>query len=402
MLALIAGLAEGLDAIHAAGVVHRDLKPSNVLLAEDGPRVIDFGISEAAEASAVGANVLIGSPGYMSPEQVLGADIGPASDLFSLGSVLTFAATGKGPFGAGSNAALMYRVVNSPAELSDVPGELRSLVGSCLAKHPGDRPTARELLAEVGALQPAPGWLAESILSSFIQDPSAPAGEDKQVAGTEASDQPLRQAPAAASGRPGQPPRGGTGGPGRHRISRTVASACLTGGLVAGSAVAAFALFGANHSPSPRHLQPQAGAGAVATSPASAPTAPAAIAGPASSAPPSAAARLSPSMYLSPAGSGSPGTSMPPTPIASPSSAQPTTSKPGKPPASSPPASSPPASSPPASSPPASSPPASSPPASSPPASSPASSPPASSPASSGPGSTSPSSSSTSPSSSST
>ena len=97
VLALTAGLTEGLDAIHAAGVVHRDLKPSNVLLAEDGPRVIDFGISEAAEASVVaGANVLIGSPGYMSPEQVLGADIGPASDIFSLGSVLTFAATGTG------------------------------------------------------------------------------------------------------------------------------------------------------------------------------------------------------------------------------------------------------------------------------------------------------------------
>src|SRR5947207_11197508 len=176
VLALTAGLAEGLGAIHAAGVVHRDLKPSNVLLAEDGPRVIDFGISEAAEASVVaGANVLIGSPGYMSPEQVLGADIGPASDIFSLGSVLTFAATGTGPFGAGSHAALMYRLVNSRADLDNVPAELRSLVASCLAKQPGDRPTARQLLAEVGALQPAPGWLAESIMNGFIQDQPGPA-----------------------------------------------------------------------------------------------------------------------------------------------------------------------------------------------------------------------------------
>jgi eukaryotic-like serine/threonine-protein kinase len=117
VLALTAGLAEGLDAIHTAGVVHRDLKPSNVLLAEDGPRVIDFGISEAAEASVVaGANVLIGSPGYMSPEQVLGADIGPASDIFSLGSVLTFAATGTGPFGAGSNAAVIEPAVLGPRD----------------------------------------------------------------------------------------------------------------------------------------------------------------------------------------------------------------------------------------------------------------------------------------------
>ena len=94
VLALAAGLAESLSAIDAAGVVHGDLKPSNVLLAEDGPRVIDFGISQAAEASvATGSNLLIGSPGFMSPEQVLDSDIGPASDIFSLGAVLTFAAT---------------------------------------------------------------------------------------------------------------------------------------------------------------------------------------------------------------------------------------------------------------------------------------------------------------------
>ena len=236
LLALAAGLAEGLGAIHAAGVVHRDLKPSNVLLAEDGPRVIDFGISEAAEASvAAGANVMIGSPGYMSPEQVLGLDIDPASDMFSLGAVLTFAATGQGPFGTGSNAALMYRLVNSPANLGSVPGELRSLVGSCLAKHPSDRPTARELLAEVGAIQPAPGWLAESIMSSFAQDrlaaaPLSPADADNLIALTGAS---------------GQPPPASPGRPGRHRISRPLASAGLTGALVAASALAAFALIGA-------------------------------------------------------------------------------------------------------------------------------------------------------------
>jgi serine/threonine protein kinase len=391
VLALTAGLAEGLDAIHTAGVVHRDLKPSNVLLAEDGPRVIDFGISEAAEASVVaGANVLIGSPGYMSPEQVLGADIGPASDIFSLGSVLTFAATGTGPFGAGSNAALMYRLVNSRADLDDVPGELRSLIGSCLAKHPDDRPTARQLLAEVGALQPAPGWLAESIMNSFIQDPPGAAdvdlaGASKQVAGTETSARPSGAAPPPRSG---QPRRRGTGGPGRHRISRPLASACLTGGLVAGSAVAAFALIGANHTPAASHLQPQAGAGAVATTPSAASSNPAASPGPSSSSAPSAAARVSPNMFLSPTLSRTSSTSLAPTPIVSQSSAQPSTSsEPGKPPASSPPASSPPASSPPASSPPASSPP----PATDPPASSP----PASSPAASDPGTTAPAASST-------
>ncbi len=244
LLALTAGLAEGLGAIHAAGVVHRDLKPSNVLLAEDGPRVIDFGISEAAEASvAAGANVMIGSPRYMSPEQVLGLDIGAASDMFSLGAVLTFAATGKGPFGTGSNAALMYRLVNSPANLGNVPDELRSLVGRCLAKHPGDRPTAGELLAEVGAIQPAPGWLAESIMSSFAQDRSAAAALGPADAANL----------VALTGASGQPPPGGPGRPGRHRISRSLASVALTGGLVAASAVAAFALIGADRAPAAHH-----------------------------------------------------------------------------------------------------------------------------------------------------
>ena len=392
LMALAAGLAEGLGAIHAAGVVHRDLKPSNVLLAEDGPRVIDFGISGAAEASAAaGANVMIGSPGYMSPEQVLGAEIGPASDMFSLGAVLTFAATGQGPFGTGSNAALMYRLVNSPAKLGDVPGELRPLVGRCLAKHPGDRPTAREMLAEVGALQPAPGWLAESIMSSFVLDGSAaaalgPAEASKLIALTDSSGQPPRS---------GEPPRGGTSRPGRHRVSRTLASAVLTGGLVAGSAVAAFALIGANRAPEGNHLQPQTGAGAAATLPASAsnPSAsPGASSSASASASPAASIPLSPSAFLTPASSSITSTSLPPTPIVTQSSGGTTgSSSSGKPPASSPPASSPPASSPPASSPPASSPPASSPPASSPPASSPpASSPPASSPPASSPPASSP------------
>ena len=145
---LAAGLAAGLNAIHAAGVVHRDLKPSNVLLAPGGPRIIDFGISVAAQTSPLTrTGLLIGSPGYMSPEQVEGREVGPASDIFSLGTVLAFAATGEAPFGRGSVPTLAYRAVYEEVNLDRVPFELRGLIGSCLAKDPGQRPTARELLS---------------------------------------------------------------------------------------------------------------------------------------------------------------------------------------------------------------------------------------------------------------
>jgi eukaryotic-like serine/threonine-protein kinase len=164
ILALAAGLAESLTAIHAAGVVHRDLKPSNVLLAEDGPRVIDFGISRAAEGTSMTrAGLVMGSPGYMSPEQAEGRDVGPSSDIFSLGAVLVFAGTGEGPFGGGSTAALVYRVVHSPANLDRVPDEVRPLVERCLTKDPGDRPTAAGLLAEAGAGRLDAGWLPASL-----------------------------------------------------------------------------------------------------------------------------------------------------------------------------------------------------------------------------------------------
>ena len=130
VLALAAGLAESLTAIHAAGVVHRDLKPSNVLLAEDGPRVIDFGIFHAAEATSLTrAGLVMGSAGFMSPEQAEGGDVGPPSDVFSLGAVLAFAAAGEGPFGTGSTAALVYRVVHSRANLGGVPGAGRAVPG---------------------------------------------------------------------------------------------------------------------------------------------------------------------------------------------------------------------------------------------------------------------------------
>jgi serine/threonine protein kinase len=159
-----AGLAEALTAIHAAGLVHRDIKPSNVLLSLDGPRVIDFGISRAMEASVLTrTGHTVGSPGFMSPEQVDGRDIGPPSDVFSLGSVLVFAATGNGPFGEGSGQALMYRIVAQEPRLAELPAGLREIVGACMSKHAPSRPTPAEVLAAL-----SPGGTADLVAGHWL------------------------------------------------------------------------------------------------------------------------------------------------------------------------------------------------------------------------------------------
>ncbi|MDT0341821.1 bifunctional serine/threonine-protein kinase/ABC transporter substrate-binding protein [Streptomyces litchfieldiae] len=142
-----AGLVEALEAIHAAGVVHRDLKPSNVLLAPDGPRVIDFGISIAAEGTALTQTMMMaGTPGFMSPEQLTGGTVGPPSDVFALGAVLTYAATGVGPFGSGSPHILNFRAVYEDPTLDALAPGLRGLVEQCLAKAPQARPTLAVLV----------------------------------------------------------------------------------------------------------------------------------------------------------------------------------------------------------------------------------------------------------------
>jgi Protein kinase domain len=236
VLRLAAGLAEGLIAIHAAGVVHRDLKPSNILLADDGPRVIDFGISWTAWASTT-SGWGFGSPRFMSPEHALGQVIGPPSDIFSLGAVLTFAATGQGPFGSGSSAALIYRVVNSPARLDPVPEELRGLVASCLAKHPDDRPTAGHVLTEVGAIQQKPARTA-------VSENEAEAPELVGVS-------------SAAGLTAGELQPGGAGRDLRRRASRALP--LFVPGLLAAGAVAFYLLSGAGASSPATLTQPQAG-----------------------------------------------------------------------------------------------------------------------------------------------
>ncbi|MFF5453138.1 protein kinase [Streptomyces sp. NPDC012950] len=147
---LAAGLAEALVGVHAAGVVHRDLKPANVLLALDGPHVIDFGIARAADGTALtSTGSVIGSAPYMSPEQALGQHLTPASDVFSLGTTVVFAARGESPFGDGASAAVLFRVVHTEPDLSAVPESLRPLVERCLAKDPAERPAPREVVAAV-------------------------------------------------------------------------------------------------------------------------------------------------------------------------------------------------------------------------------------------------------------
>ncbi|WP_131831154.1 serine/threonine-protein kinase [Frankia sp. CcI49] len=150
---LAVGLAEALVAIHDAGVVHRDLKPSNVLLTREGPRVVDFGIAQAVDTvSLTGAGSSVGSPAYMSPEQISGRFNDPAMDVFAWGCTVAYAATGRSPFGGGSADAVLFRVRHDPANLDGVPGRLYGLLARALAKNAQARPDIRALLRELLAL----------------------------------------------------------------------------------------------------------------------------------------------------------------------------------------------------------------------------------------------------------
>ncbi|MES4890381.1 serine/threonine-protein kinase [Streptomyces sp. NPDC096012] len=180
---LAAGLAHALKDIHAAGIVHRDLKPSNVLVTIDGPRVIDFGIARALESTTVGGEALtrtgslVGSPGFMAPEQVRGDRITPACDVFCLGSVLVYAATGRLPFGAANSGghALMFRIAQEEPDLTGVPEGIADLVRDCLRKEPAGRPSLDAILERTGAEDTVAGgrsrdpWLPGSLVAQLAR-----------------------------------------------------------------------------------------------------------------------------------------------------------------------------------------------------------------------------------------
>ena len=166
---LLAGLVEALQAIHACALVHRDLKPANVMLAADGPRVIDFGISKALDGTAVtSTGMIVGTAAFMAPEQAEGQEVGPATDVFALGCVLAYAATGVPPFGGGTTATVLYRVVHREPALDEVPPRLRGVLERCLAKDPADRPALAEL-ASIGRDGPA----ADAVAAAGVATPSA-------------------------------------------------------------------------------------------------------------------------------------------------------------------------------------------------------------------------------------
>ncbi|MFF9571135.1 protein kinase [Streptomyces sp. NPDC014685] len=175
-----AALSEGLVAVHEAGVVHRDLKPSNILLSPKGPRIIDFGIAWATGASTLThVGTAVGSPGFLAPEQVRGAAVTPATDVFSLGATLAYAAMADSPFGHGSSEVMLYRVVHEEPQLREVHDALAPLVSACLAKDPEERPSTLQLsmrLKEIAAREAQGLRAGRPPAQRSTQDPDRPTG----------------------------------------------------------------------------------------------------------------------------------------------------------------------------------------------------------------------------------
>ncbi|WP_330349179.1 bifunctional serine/threonine-protein kinase/ABC transporter substrate-binding protein [Streptomyces sp. NBC_00582] len=237
-------LAGALAEVHTAGLVHRDVKPGNVLLAVDGPRLIDFGIARAADDTAItSADMVVGTPGFLSPEQAeaRAGELGPPSDVFSLGCLLAYAATGRPPFGTGAVDALLYRTVHDEPDLEGVDERLSGLLRPCLAKNPADRPTAaalRELIVEDTPGDPA-GWLPEDVVRIIAERSAAMlALPDIEPTLAEAGSGTAGSA-AGTAGSGAEADTAGAGpAPGRRRFLIAAASGAV---LAAGGAAAVWA-----------------------------------------------------------------------------------------------------------------------------------------------------------------
>ncbi|MDA2803785.1 WD40 repeat domain-containing serine/threonine protein kinase [Nocardiopsis suaedae] len=198
--ALVVGLAEGLKAVHDRGLVHRDLKPGNVILGDDGPRIIDFGIARPLDAESLTTReAVFGTLPYMSPEQTNGSRVGPSSDVFSLGTVLAYAATGTNPFNGATMAETVHRLIGPPPDPGDMDPGTRALIADCWEPDPDRRPTPGAILARFEAL---PATAAE------------PAPEDGGSAASSAPDTATAVEPTAEHGG-AQPQEGGAGAPAR-------------------------------------------------------------------------------------------------------------------------------------------------------------------------------------------
>jgi serine/threonine kinase PknH len=251
---LVAGIAEALQAIHGAGVVHRDLKPSNVMLAPDGPRVIDFGIARAAESTSVTrSGIRVGSPQFMAPEQIRSTGATPAVDIFALGSVAAFAATGRPPFGEGDPAALMYRVLNEQPNLTGCFGPVRDLIERCLAKDPAARPNPGQIIDTCRAMaQGNLGDFSESYwptLSTPAHNgtmaqsgtPSPPSGRPPSPAASPAQGSPAAPGLSAAQGASAAPDASRAPGASKNQSDPGAPSASNTPGTPAASGTPAAA-----------------------------------------------------------------------------------------------------------------------------------------------------------------
>lgn len=262
---LMAGLAEALRDIHRVGVVHRDLKPSNVLLADDGPKVIDFGISRPSDSELrTETGKLIGTPPFMAPEQFSRPrEVGPAADVFALGSVIVHAATGSGPFDSDSPYLVAYQVVHHEPDLTGVPEELTGIVTRCLAKEPEDRPTPDEVMS---ALRGVSASYDTQTFQTFV--PEQRGSEASRS--SEGFEQQSTPGPSVGTDPPRQPDAAGPA-PKKSRAGRLWAAVAAV--LVAGSGFAAANLGGSDLRPTTRPKTPvfspwstSLGAGAKATS----------------------------------------------------------------------------------------------------------------------------------------